>query len=55
MSRILLPILFLLYWSVSATVLWWAYDISPLIRGGYYERHQASVLVTKMAQRSPKD
>jgi hypothetical protein len=47
-SRILLPIFFFLYWGVSACVLWWAYDISPLIRGGYYERHQALVLVTKM-------
>ena len=48
MSPKLLPILFLSYWSTSAGVLWWAYDISPLIRGGYYERHQALVLVTKM-------
>jgi hypothetical protein len=47
-SRKLLPIFFLLYWSTSAGVLWWAYDISPLIRGGYYERHQALMLVTKM-------
>jgi hypothetical protein len=47
-SRKLLPVFFLLYWSASAGVLWWAYDISPLIRGGYYERHQALVLVTKM-------
>jgi hypothetical protein len=29
-------------------VLWWAYDISPLIRGGYYDRHQALRIVTKM-------
>jgi hypothetical protein len=48
-AHILLPIFFLLYWSISAAVLWWAYDISPLIRGGYYERQQALVLVMKMA------
>lgn len=49
MGRLLLPTFFLLYWGVCAGVLWWAYDISPLIQGGYYQRHQALVLVTKMA------
>jgi hypothetical protein len=44
----LLPIFFLFYWVVSALVLWRAYSISPSIRGGYYEHHQALVLVTKM-------
>jgi len=44
----LLPIFFLLYWILSAVVLWWAYSISPSIRGGYYEHHQALVLVAKM-------
>lgn len=48
-ARILLPSFFLFYWGICAGVLWWAYDISPLIHGGYYERHQALLLVAKMA------
>ena len=48
MAYFLLPVFFLMYWSVSALVLWWAYSISALIRGGFYEHHQALVLVTKM-------
>jgi hypothetical protein len=48
-AHFVLPFFFPLYWIVSALVLWRAYSIGPLIRGGYYERHQALVLVTKMA------
>jgi hypothetical protein len=47
-AAVLLLMFFLLYWGMSAVVLWWSYDLSPLIRGGYYEHHQASLLVTKM-------
>jgi hypothetical protein len=38
-----------LYWRVTGIVLWWSYDITPLIRGGYYHRGQALSLVAKMA------
>jgi hypothetical protein len=48
MAHFLLPFLFPLYWTISALVLWWAYSIGASIRGGYYEPHQALVLVTKM-------
>jgi hypothetical protein len=48
MPFFLLPIFFLSYWATSLAVLWWAYDISPLIRGGYYDRYQALRIVTKM-------
>jgi hypothetical protein len=37
------------YWCVGGTVLWWSYDIGPLIRGGYYERGQALAIVAEMA------
>lgn len=49
MVRLSLATFFLLYWGICAGVLWWAYDISPLIQGGYYQPHQALALVTKMA------
>lgn len=45
---LLLPIFFLWYWVISSVTLWWAYSISTLIRGGYYEKHQALELVVKM-------
>ncbi|HXJ38532.1 MAG TPA: hypothetical protein VNH18_04590 [Bryobacteraceae bacterium] len=36
------------YWCISAAVLWWAYDLSSLVRGGFYIRGEAVLLVTKM-------
>jgi hypothetical protein len=45
----LLVILLGLYWSIAGMVLWWSYDIGPLIRGGYYQRGQAIAIVAKMA------
>ncbi len=36
------------YWCLSGIVLWWSYDISSLIRGGYYQRNQALALVAEM-------
>jgi hypothetical protein len=38
-----------LYWCVAGVVLWWSYDIGPLIRGGHYEQSQAVAIVAKMA------
>jgi len=38
-----------LYWCVCGIVLWWSYDITPLIRGGYYQRGQALGLVSRMS------
>ncbi len=46
---LLLPTFILVYWSISCAALWWAYNITALIRGGYYERGQALNLVWKMA------
>lgn len=43
-----LIVCFGIYWCLSGAVLWWMYDIDPLIRGGFYERNQALVLVSKM-------
>ena len=37
-----------LYWYICGLVLWWSYDITPLIRGGYYQREQALGLVARM-------
>jgi hypothetical protein len=39
----------LLYWAITAAVLWWSYDFGPFIRGGHYEFDQALRLVCKMA------
>jgi hypothetical protein len=38
-----------LYWCLSGIVLWWSYDIGPLIRGAHYEKGQALRLVAGMA------
>jgi hypothetical protein len=45
---VLLPMILLLFWVIAAAVVWWAYSISALIHGGYYEQHQAVNLVSKM-------
>jgi hypothetical protein len=45
----LLLILLGVYWCVAGMVLWWSYDIGPLIRGGFYQRDQALAIVAKMA------
>lgn len=45
---IILGILFTIYWLISGGVLWWSYDITPLIRGGYYHIRQALSLVAEM-------
>jgi hypothetical protein len=37
------------YWCIAGIVLWWSYDISPLILGGHYQRRQALAIVAKMA------
>ena len=47
-SLVSLLVFLSLYWGISGFVLWWSYDLNPLIRGGYYERHQALALVAKM-------
>ena len=44
-----LLLLLVLYWALSCAVLWWAYDMGPLIRDGYYRQQQALELVGKMA------
>jgi hypothetical protein len=38
----------LLYWCVAVAVLWWAYDMSPLVRGGFYNYSRALQLVMGM-------
>ena len=38
----------LLYWVLSGGLLWWSYDITPLIRGGYYQVNRALSLVAQM-------
>lgn len=35
-------------WTAAFLVLWWAYDVKTLIRGGYYARGQAITLVAQM-------
>jgi hypothetical protein len=37
------------YWFLSGAVLWWAYDMGPLIRGGYYSHEDALTYVREMA------
>lgn len=36
------------YWCLAIAVLWWAYDMSSLVRGGFYTRTEALLFVTKM-------
>ncbi len=38
-----------LYWCLSGMVLWWSYDVTALIRGGYYREGQAVRLIGAMA------
>jgi hypothetical protein len=42
-------IVWVIYWFLSAVVLWWAYDTNALIRGGFYQRNEAIVFVSKLA------
>ncbi len=42
-------IFLVVYWCLSAVVLWWSYDISSQIKGEHYERGQALKLVAEMA------
>jgi hypothetical protein len=37
-----------LYWSLASLLLWWSYDITPLIRGGHYRVNRAMLLVAEM-------
>jgi hypothetical protein len=37
-----------LYWLLAGILLWWSYDITPLIRGGYYQVNRALLLVGEM-------
>jgi hypothetical protein len=43
----LVPVLGL-YWFISGIVLWWAYGIAHDVARGYYQHHQALVLVAEM-------
>jgi hypothetical protein len=36
-------------WAICCLVIWWRYNINSLIRGGFYQRSQALVVVGKMS------
>jgi ABC-type nickel/cobalt efflux system permease component RcnA len=48
-KRVIVFLIFLcLNWGLSGVILWLAYDISPFIKGGAYERNQALAFVAQM-------
>jgi hypothetical protein len=40
--------LLVVYWSLSCAILWWSYDVGPLINGGYFSRERAVLRVFEM-------
>jgi hypothetical protein len=49
-KRVIAFLIFLsVYWVVSGAVLWWAYDVSPFIKGGAYRQSQTLTLVAQMS------
>lgn len=38
-----------IYWFLASATLWWAYSVSQLIQGGYYDRAEAISVVGRMA------
>jgi hypothetical protein len=38
-----------IYWCSASAMLWWTYDFSAVVKGGFYRRDQALSLVFRMA------
>ncbi len=47
-SSLILVAFLVVYWILAGVLLWWSYDITPNIRGGYYQVNQAIWLVAEM-------